>query len=60
MSVEVKLNIVDYENLENWFLLAFGRKNPEDIDIDDELTLEKLRIMNIAEEENRIISDSRK
>ena len=54
MSVVVKLNIIDYENLTNWFDLAFGRGDPQDVDIDDKITLDKLRIMSVYDVEIKL------
>ena len=37
MSVEVKLTDEDFNQLKNWFCLAFAKKSPEDIDCNDKI-----------------------
>ena len=48
MSVEVELNVTDYHNIMNWYELAFAKKKPSDIRMEEHSTFRKISVMSQA------------
>ena len=61
MSVEVGLNVTDYDNILCWYELAFAKKNLKDIANKDHITFRKITVMAQAVvEENKAFENDDK
>ena len=60
MSIEVELNVTDYQNLCNWYELAFAKKKPNEIPLKEHSTFRKISVMAEAYvEEQKALKDDK-